>query len=42
MCGRETRLLQPLTMLLPPQRALSDLEVGEGLRSSGMVSPLAW
>ncbi|KAI5257301.1 Delphilin [Manis pentadactyla] len=24
------------------ERALSDLEVGEGLRSSGMVSPLAW
>lgn len=26
----------------PPQRALSDLQAGEGARSSGMASPLAW
>jgi hypothetical protein len=35
-------LTTPLPCVPITQRALSDLQAGEGPRSSGMISPLAW
>lgn len=35
-------LTKPFPRAPPHQRALSDLQAGEGARSSGMASPLAW